>query len=74
LQTVTMQRESMQVAWYSTDGALDTEATGRSSSDMATISDNGWVAPGTPGSVLLWVVLRDSRGGVAFATYSVEVQ
>jgi hypothetical protein len=73
-QTVSMQRESMQVAWYSTGGALDTEATGRSSSDVATTSDNEWVAPGTAGTVFLWVVLRDSRGGVAFATYDVVVQ
>jgi hypothetical protein len=73
-QTVTMQRESMQVAWYSTDGALDTEATGRRSSDMTTTSDNGWVAPVTPGTVFVWVVLRDSRGGVAYATYDVVVQ
>jgi hypothetical protein len=73
-QAVTMQRESMQVAWYSTGGALDTGATGRSSSDMATTSDDGWVAPETSGTVVLWVVLRDSRGGVAFATYRAQVQ
>jgi len=65
-QTVTSQREAMQVAWYTTGGTLDTESTGRASSDMATTSDDGWTAPGVSGVVHLWVVLRDSRGGVDF--------
>jgi hypothetical protein len=65
-QTVTTQREAMQVAWYASGGTLDTESTGRASSDMATMSDDGWTAPGTSGVVHLWVVLRDSRGGVDF--------
>jgi hypothetical protein len=73
-QAVTMQRESMQVAWYATGGVLDTEATGRRSNDMATTSDNGWLAPEAPGTVFVWIVLRDSRGGVTFATYDVGVQ
>jgi hypothetical protein len=70
-QTVTMQRESMQVAWYSSDGSLDTESTGRASDDPTTSTDDGWQAPSTAGTVHLWIVLRDSRGGVAFASYDV---
>lgn len=66
-QTVTKQRESMQVAWYVTGGALDTESTGRASTDPATTSDDGWTAPSSAGTVFLWTILRDSRGGVAFA-------
>jgi hypothetical protein len=66
-QAVTTQRESMQVAWYSSGGALDTESTGRASDDMGTTTDDGWDAPGDAGTVHLWIVLRDSRGGVAFA-------
>ncbi len=73
-QTVTSQRESMQVAWYSNGGALDTESTGRASSDPATTSDNGWVAPGAAGAVKLWIVLRDSRGGVDFEEIDLVVQ
>jgi hypothetical protein len=73
-QTVTAQRESMQVAWYTTAGSLDTEATGRASDDMATTGKNGWAAPGAPATVFLWTVLRDSRGGVAFAAYQAVVQ
>lgn len=72
-QVVTTQRESMQVAWYSTGGALDSESTGRSSEDPATTTDDGWGAPSTAGTVHLWVVLRDSRGGVDFAEYDLAV-
>jgi hypothetical protein len=73
-QTVTHRRESMQVAWYSTGGALDSESTGRASTDPATTTDVGWQAPAAPGLVRLWTVLRDSRGGVAFATYDLVVK
>jgi hypothetical protein len=72
-QTVTTQREAMQVAWYSSGGALDNESTGRASDDMATTTDDGFVAPGTAGTVLLWVVLRDSRGGVDFTEVDLTV-
>jgi hypothetical protein len=73
-QTVTKQRESMQVAWYSTGGVLDTESTGRASTDPATTSDDGWTAPGQAGTIWLWVILRDSRGGVDFATVALGVR
>jgi hypothetical protein len=72
-QTVTTQREAMQVAWYSTGGALTTEATGRASTDPATTSTNSWTAPATAGPVSLFVVLRDSRGGVDFTTIAFTV-
>lgn len=68
-QTVTTQREAMQVAWYATDGSFDTESTGRASDDMATTSDDGWQAPDAAQTTHVWVVLRDSRGGVDFASY-----
>jgi hypothetical protein len=70
---VTTQRESMQVAWYSTAGALQTEATGRTSTDLATTSTNTWTAPSAPGISHLFVVLRDSRGGVDFADAELTV-
>ena len=72
-QTVTTQRESMQVAWYSTSGALDTEATGRASTDLATTSSNTWTAPTSAGPTYLFVVLRDSRGGVDFQSIGFTV-
>jgi hypothetical protein len=73
-QSVTTKREAMQVAWYSSSGALDTESTGRAEDDFTTTSDDGWTAPSAPTTAHLWVVLRDSRGGVDFAEYDVVVE
>jgi hypothetical protein len=72
-QTVITKRESMRVAWYATDGSLDSESTGRAETDLATNTTDGWSAPTTTGTVHLWVVLRDSRGGVDFASYDANV-
>jgi hypothetical protein len=72
-QVVTSLRESMQVAWYSSGGALDSESTGRAADDFALTTDDGWNAPDAAGTVHLWVVLRDSRGGVDFAEYDLVV-
>jgi hypothetical protein len=71
--TVTTRRESMRVAWYATDGAFDSESTGRAEGDMATATDDAWTAPDATETVHLWTVLRDSRGGVDFAAYDVAV-
>ncbi len=73
-QAVTTKREAMQVAWYSSGGSLDTESTGRAEDDLATASEDGWTAPATTGVAHLWIVLRDSRGGVDFAEYDVVVE
>jgi hypothetical protein len=72
-QVVTTQRESLQVAWYATDGTFETESTGRAASDMATTTTDTWTAPGDAETVHIWIVLRDSRGGVDFAAYDVGV-
>ena len=71
--TVLRRRESMRVAWYASDGVFDTESTGRTASDPATSTDNGWTAPSTAGTVRVWIVLRDVRGGVDFAEYGLVV-
>jgi hypothetical protein len=72
-QTVTTQRESMRVAWYATDGTFETESTGRAADDQATTTSDTWTAPGASETVHLWIVLRDSRGGVDFAAYDLTV-
>jgi hypothetical protein len=71
--TVTSQRESMQVAWYTSAGTVDTESTGRASDDLTTTTDNGLDTTGISGIIHVWVVLRDSRGGVAYAQYDLVV-
>jgi hypothetical protein len=34
---------------------------------------NQWRAPAPPGPAVIWTVLRDSRGGVAVLTQTVQV-
>ncbi len=66
-------RESLRVSWFATDGSFEHEVTGRDETDLATTTDDVWTAPATPGPVHLWLVLRDSRGGVDFAAYDLVV-
>ncbi len=67
------QREGIAVSWFATGGVFDSDATGRAGSDTQTTSENGWQAPAQAGPVILWVVLRDDRGGVGWQTYDIEV-
>jgi hypothetical protein len=74
MQLVTMRREALTVSWFTTAGSFDADRTGVADDDMAASADNGWTAPNasTPG-VLLWVVLRDDRGGVTWKRYRIDV-
>jgi hypothetical protein len=72
-QALTTKREAMSVAWYVTAGELEVPATGRGEGDSLASTSNVWTAPGAPGTSTLWVVLRDSRGGVDFAEYELDV-
>jgi hypothetical protein len=67
-------RESMRVSWFATAGSFAHEVTGRSEDETATTTTDGWTAPSTPGPVHLWVVLRDSRGGIDYASYELVVR
>ena len=71
--TVGSKREALSIAWYASGGVLDRESTGRAEDDRATSSNNAWTTPTKAGVVYLWIVLRDSRGGVDFATYESTV-
>jgi hypothetical protein len=73
-QSLSTKRESLRVAWYATDGTFDSESTGRAEDDLQTSSSNGWTAPANVGVVHMWIVLRDSRGGVDFAAYDINVE
>jgi hypothetical protein len=59
-------RESLRVSWFATAGSFAHDRTGRGEDELETSSDNDWTAPTDGGPVSLWVVLRDSRGGVVF--------
>ena len=65
---VTDVRESMRVSWFVTAGTLDNDRTGRSEDERELFTDNVWTAPADARTVHLFIVLRDARGGVAFAT------
>jgi len=67
------QREAMRVSWFATAGELEHDVSGRAADDPALTADNDWTAPATAGAVHLWLVLRDSRGGVDFAEYELDV-
>jgi hypothetical protein len=68
------QHESMRLAWFATGGKFEHDRTGRTDLEFAaTDTRNLWTAPETPGTVHMWLVLRDSRGGVDFAEATIEV-
>jgi hypothetical protein len=67
--TVGTKREALMLAWYASSGSVGQQATGRAGDDPATSSGNTWTAPSSAGTSKLWIVLRDSRGGVDFASY-----
>jgi hypothetical protein len=60
------QVETFSVSWFATAGTLEQSRTAA--------GENRWRAPSSPGVVYLWVVLRDSRGGVAWASAQAEVR
>jgi len=67
-------REGMHVSWFATGGSFDLDRTGRDGSDLTTSSDDGWSAPAAGQPVHFWVVLRDDRGGVGWASYVLQPQ
>jgi hypothetical protein len=76
-QSVAVRRESLRVSWFSSAGTFDADRTGRTAEESATSSTNGWVAPKASGPdalvVHLWVVVRDSRGGIDFVAKDLAV-
>ena len=71
--TLVAHREALRVAWFATSGAFDHDVTGRAEDDLAVSTENGWLAPTSPGIVHIWLVLRDSRGGTDFAEFVLSV-
>ena len=67
-------RESMALSWFATAGTLPVDASAVGETDPAQSATTTWHAPATPGPAWLWLVLRDSRGGIATQTIAVSVQ
>lgn len=68
-------RESLRLFWFATDGEFTHDRTGRAEDDPETTTDNNWTAPQVTSATVvhLWLVLRDSRGGVDFVGYDLTV-
>ena len=73
-QALVTRREAMRVSWYATAGDLPVDASAVGEDDPATSVSTTWRAPAAAGTVWLWFVLRDSRGGIATASAQVTVR
>jgi hypothetical protein len=62
-------RETMRVSWFATAGTFENDRSGRGEDELETFTENDWTAPDDARTVHLFVVLRDARGGVAFAIH-----
>lgn len=69
---IVVQRESVRVSWATTLGRFLEPRTGRAADDLATSTENTWIAP-SEGSGWIWLVVRDDRGGVSWRALSVIV-
>jgi hypothetical protein len=73
-QALSPRREAMAVSWFSTAGSFASDRTGQDEAAARRNADNTWTAPARAGEVVLWVVLRDSRGGVTWKRYRLAVR
>jgi hypothetical protein len=72
-QRIEEHREWLRVSWFASDGAFADDRTGRAEDEVDAWSENRWTAPVVAGAVPMWVVLRDSRGGVDFASLELRI-
>jgi hypothetical protein len=72
-QTLVTRREAMRVSWYASGGALPVDASAVGEDDPATSLSTTWRAPPAAGQAWLWIVLRDSRGGITTQVLAVTV-
>jgi len=73
-QVLVTRREAMRVSWFATGGELAVDATAVAEADPATTASTTWTAPTAPGPAWLWLVLRDSRGGLATQTVPITLR
>ncbi|WP_394837281.1 hypothetical protein LVJ94_10280 [Pendulispora rubella] len=72
-QSIVARREAMRVSWYATAGNFAADRTGRTEAELDTFTSNVWSIGTAAPRIHLWVVLRDSRGGSAYAIYTLSV-
>ena len=66
--------EALRVSWFGTGGAFAHDRSGRGETETETFTEVEWKAPDAPGQVFVWAVLRDSRGGVDWGAFRIEIQ
>jgi len=72
-QTLVTRREAMRLSWFATGGSLAVDASAVAETDTSTSVSTTWHTPAT-GTAYLWLILRDSRGGIASQTVRVIVE
>ena len=70
--TLVDQREAIRVSWFVSDGELASDRTGRTESETEAFADDVWTTP-SAGPAHLWIVLRDTRGGITFESFDVTI-
>lgn len=65
-------REAIRISWLSTRGRFSDVRSGRAEDDEARDVETTWTAPDS-GSALLWIVIRDARGGTGLRSLRVRV-
>ena len=74
-QSLLNRRESIRISWYATDGNFEHDRTGRAESEAdQPNSSNTWTAPDNAKIVRFWLVIRDDRRGVNWATFDMQIQ
>lgn len=71
-QSLITRREAMRVSWFATSGHLAVDASAVAEDATDTTVSTTW-RPAAPGPATLWLILRDSRGGIAAQTIHVDV-
>lgn len=72
-QTLIDRREAMRVSWFATGGTLAVDASAVAEASDATSASTTWQTPAA-GTAWIWIVLRDSRGGVAVRGAQVTIE
>ena len=72
-QTLVTRREAMRLSWFATGGTIAVDASAVGEDELATTVSTTWHTPAA-GPAWLWFVLRDSRGGIATQTLSINVR
>ena len=65
--------ERLFVSWFVTDGDVETSSLGSETDDPTGPIENTWT-PENPGTHTLYAAAHDSRGGVSWKIYEVEVE